>query len=389
MGKKIVVLGGGIGGVVAASELRKKLGSENEIILIDKSDKHIFQPSFIGVAFGRRTQNQTYKPLGLIRKRGIKFHNEEVRGINVDRKTISTESDVINFDYLIVALGAQLAPDTIQGLSESSQMFYSLDGAEKLSHEIENFKYGKIILFISRLPYKCPAAPYEMSLLLDDKYLSNDTRKDIDISIYTIEPQPMPTAGPDVGKSIKQILEQRNISFNPLMKVLSVDPEKKEVTFEENKKNEFDMLIAIPPHKVPDVIENSALAGEMGWIPVDPKSLRTKFENIYAIGDCNSIKLPGSYKPEIPLMLPKAGVFANAQAKIVADEISAKINNKHPLKQFDGRGSCFLEIGHKKSGYAAGEFFNAPQPKVDMRNPSIIWYISKLLYEKYWLLTKP
>ncbi|MBS3066509.1 NAD(P)/FAD-dependent oxidoreductase, partial [Candidatus Pacearchaeota archaeon] len=239
------------------------------------------------------------------------------------------------------------------------------------------FKGGKIAVVISSFPFKCPAAPYEATFLLDEYFFKKGIRKDIDLQIFTPETLPMPVAGQKIGKAVKQMLEEKGIIFNSEKKVNSIDGKNKTIIFEDNQKVQYDTLIYVPPHKAPDVVKNSKLTDETGWIPVDAKTLETKQKNIYAIGDITSIKLPDGK------MLPKAGVFAHYQAEVVANNIASEIIGKNYFKEFNGNGLCFLETGFDKSGFAGGNFY-AEKREIKMKRPSHIWHWGKILFEKYW-----
>lgn len=384
-GKTILVLGGGVGGLVAANELRKQLGREHRIVLIDKEAQHVFSPSFLWLIFGWREPSQIAKDLSLLNKKGIEYFNTEVVKIDPENKVVETSAQQkLVYDYLVIALGAELAPETIPGFSEAYNL-HELAGVTKARDALREFSGGKVVVLVSSMPFKCPAAPYEIALLIDYFFKAKGARSLIDLQIFTPELLPMATAGPEVGNALKQMVEGREIGFNPNHKVVSIDPLKKEVVFENGSKAKFAFLIGIPPHRCPQVAKEAGLTNEAGWIPVERNTLKTKYDNIYALGDITTIKLPGQYKPEVPLMLPKAGVFAHAEAEVVAYNIAAEINGVSSRKEFDGRGSCFLEIGYGKAGYAKGNFFARPQPVVNMRPPGRIWHWNKVLLEKYWL----
>jgi len=375
--KQILILGGGMGGLVIANELRKKLNRENKIILIDKNEKHIYAPSFLWLMLGRRNVEKIQKPLELLKRKGIIFVNEEITKIEPKKKIVKTTKNEFHYDYLIISLGAELAPEKVKGLSNGGYNLYQLDGVERLREDLKEFKGGKVTVVISSLPFKCPAAPYEAALLLDDYFKKRGIRKAIDLQIFTPETLPMPVAGQKIGKAVKQILEERDIIFNPEKKVNFIDGKNKTIMFENNQKVQYDILIYVPPHKAPDVVKNSKLTNETGWIPVDAKTLETKQKNIYAIGDIASIKLPDGK------MLPKAGVFAHYQAEVVANNIASEIIGKNSFKEFNGNGLCFLETGFGKAGFASGNFY-AEKREIKMKKPSHIWHWSKILFEKYW-----
>ena len=174
------------------------------------------------------------------------------------------------------------------------------------------------------------------------------------------------------------MIEARNIKFNPEFNLVSVAPDKKEIIFKENKSAKFDILIFIPPHQGQEAIRESGIGNEIGWILVDKKTLQTKYENVFAIGDATFIAL-ASGKP-----LPKAGVFAHLEAEVVADNIANDIKGAGFKKEYDGRGSCFLETGFGRAGFASGNFYAEPDPQIKIRRPARIWHLGKVLFEKYW-----
>ena len=375
--KEILILGGGMGGLVVANELRKKLNKDNKIILIDKNDKHIYAPSFLWLMLGRRNAEKIQKPLELLKRKGIIFVNEEITKIELEKKIVKTTKNEFHYDYLIISLGAELVPENINGLSNGGYNLYHLEDVKKIRDNLKKLKNGKVVIVISSSPFKCPAAPYEAALLLDYYFKKKGIREDIDLQIFTPETLPMPVAGQKIGKAIKQILEERGITFNLEKKVNSIDGKNKTIMFEGNQKVQYDILIYVPPHKAPEVVKNSKLTDETGWIPVDAKTLETKQKNIYAIGDITSIKLPDGK------MLPKAGVFAHYQAEVVANNIASEIMGKNSFKEFNGNGLCFLETGFGKAGFANGNFY-AEKREINMKKSSRVWHIGKILFEKYW-----
>lgn len=380
-GKTIAVLGGGSGGIVCANELRKKLSREHRVILIDKDEEHTFYPSLLWLIFGLRKPEQIKRSLKNLAAKGIEFIKGEITEISADKKSVSISGQSINYDYLIISLGAELNKKPFPKTPKIFN-FYCLEGAKLSGGAIKNFSSGKIIILIGGMPFKCPAAPYELAFLIDSFFKNRNTRDRVKIEIYTPETLPMPTAGPQTGNMIKAMLEARQISFNPDHKFKSVDERK--IYFDNNKTADFDMLFVVPPHTAPDVVKRSNLTNESGWIPVDRETLKTGFENVYAIGDITAIKLPGQYKPDKPLNLPKAGVFAHYQAKVVAENIAKEINGQKPDKRFSGDGYCFLELGSHKAGFSKGNFFAIPAPSVKIYKPGKIWHIGKIIFEKWW-----
>lgn len=383
--KKIVILGGGIGGIVAANELVKRLNIKHRVIVIEKNKEHAFAPSFLWLMSGSREKENITVDISELLQKGVEIINEEVLKINIDEKHIETSRGSIDYDYLIVALGASMHPEILPGISQHAHNYYTLNGAEKLYKELNNFSKGKVAVVITSLPYKCPAAPYEGALLISDFFEQKKIRDKIDISIFTPEPFPMPVGGPGLGEAVKLVLESKKINLNTLHKVFEVDSSANELLFEDNGKYSYDLLVIIPPHKAPSVILHSKLAGENGWIPVNRSTLQTKFPGVYAIGDVTSVTIPGKWKPETALMLPKAGIFAHLQAEIVAERISCEINGDVAKAEFCGDGFCMLEAGEHSAGFAYGNFFGEPSPDVKIRNVGRSWHYGKVIFEKWWL----
>ena len=377
--KTIIILGGGSGGLVAAHKLKGKLGKRTRVILIDKNETHTYAPSFLYVMLGKRRAANIQRPLSSLRSKGIEFINEEVVNIDPGAKTVKTKSQNLQYDYLVVSLGAELVPEKIPGLAQGGYNLYELGGVERLRDRLPSFPGGRVAIVISSLPFKCPAAPYEAAFLLDEYFQKTGIRNKTEISIFTPEALPMPATGPENGKIVRRMLDARNIQFNPEVQLASVDPSKREIVFDENKTESFDLLVYVPPHQGPRVMKDSRIGNEIGWIPVDKRTLKTKYENVFAIGDIAAIALV-SGKP-----LPKAGVFAHFEAEVVAENIAAEIQGILYRKEYDGRAFCFLELGFGKAGFAGGNFYDEPVPSVILRRPGRIWHWGKVLYEKYWL----
>jgi len=373
---QIVVLGGGFGGVVAATELRKKLGNEHKVVLIDKSREHLFTPSLLWLILDERKPENIQRDLSVLNNKGIEYVNADVQKIDTAKKIVVTSAGETNYDYLIISLGAELAKDAIPGQKEGIN-FYCLKGAELLRDELKSFESGKVAVVIASTPFKCPAAPYEAALLIDAYLTKRGIRGKSEIAVYTPETLPMPVAGPALGNAVKELIENRGISFNPQKKLISM--ESKELAFESGDSIKAELIALVPPHIAPTVVKNSGLANESGWIPVDGKRMKTQFDGVYAIGDITANKLPSG------MMLPKAGVFAHGQAEVVAHNIAAEINKTGAVREFDGQGYCFLEMGHGIAGFASGNFYADPKPEVNLKNPGRIWHWGKIAFEKWWL----
>jgi sulfide:quinone oxidoreductase len=288
------------------------------------------------------------------------------------------------YDYLVIALGAELAPEGIPGLAQAGETFYHLAGAEKLAREIRAFEGGTVAVVVAGTPFKCPSAPHEAALLLEHYFRRKGIRHRVRMHLFTPEPLPMPTAGPEMGNLLKQVDESHGIAIHLRHRLTSVDGARRELVFEGGGKAPFDLLISIPPHRSPRVVQEAGLTGKTGWIPVEARTLRTRCEDVWAIGDITSISLPGRHQPDAPLTLPKAGTFAHRQAEVVADQIAAATGGIAP-RPFDGKGYCWLELDRGVAAFASGEFFAEPAPVVRLHPPTRPLYWGKVLFEKYWL----
>jgi sulfide:quinone oxidoreductase len=384
-GKTIVILGGGVGGLVVANELRRILPREGRVVLIEKNRQHAFAPSFLWLMTGDRRPEQISREVRRLVHKGVELLHGEAHSIDLTAHHVETSAGSVTYDFLVVALGAELAPGSVPGLTESAQTFYTLDGAAKLRTALQTFGGGKIAIVVAALPFKCPAAPYEGAMLIADLFQKRGLRDKVDLHLFTPEPLPMPVAGPELGNAVRKMIEDRGIVFHPLQKLTEVNPAARTISFEDKEPFTYDMLIAVPPHRSPQVVREAGLANQAGWVPVDSATLATKDESVYAIGDVTAIPLPGRWKPDVPLMLPKAGVFAHAQALVVARRIADRIASKAGPHKFSGEGYCMLEAGEHLAGFASGQFLAEPSPQIKLRQIGKSWHLGKVMFEKWWL----
>ncbi len=328
----IVILGGGVGGLVAANTLRRRLDDKHRIVLVDRAAQHTYAPSFLWMMLGWREPPQITRDLGRLERKKIEVVREEILEIDPGRRRVRTEGREISGDYLIVTLGAEGWVDGVPGLARGGHNLYDLDGVLGLRHALASFSEGKVAVTIASLPFKCPGAPYEAAMLIEASLRQRGLRERVQVDIYTPEPLPMPVAGKALGEAVKGLVEGKGIGFHPQRKLQAVDPERRELAFEGGERAGYDLLVVIPPHRCPPVVKEAGLTGEPGWVPVDKGTLETHRERVYALGDVTTIKLP------VGLMLPKAGVFAHHQAEVVAHNIAAEITGGPTRKVFDGHG---------------------------------------------------
>ncbi|HZA68633.1 MAG TPA: FAD/NAD(P)-binding oxidoreductase [Nitrososphaeraceae archaeon] len=394
-GKRILILGAGFGGLTAANLLRKNLSSssaqvEHQISITDQKDYFMMGLVNLWILSGIRTLEDSKIALNRLENRGIRFLNDKVTGIDVASKTVTigrSSTLKLEYDYLLIALGTEYAVEEVKGFLENGGFnLYDAEQVPKLREKILSLKKGRIAICITSIPYKCPPAPYEASLLINDILVKKGTRDSIDIDIYTPTPIALPVAGAKVSQDVIRLLNDNHINFHPLHK-LKIVLDREKIEFENGNMVNYDLLIAIPPHRVPEVIRSSGLIKQgQNWINVDKFSLKTDYENVFAIGDVNEIKVNEN------MVIPKAGIFAEAQAKVASQQIIDDIeNNTNKMSsKFDGKGFCFMEVGDKKAGYVAADFYNEHGPVALLELPSEGSYKKKLDFERSklneWLL---
>lgn len=293
-GKTIVILGAGVGGLVTANTLRRLLPQEHRIVLIERDSVHAFAASFLWLMTGDRRPEQIRRDVRQLVQRGVEVVLAEARGIDLAQRTVVTAGQTIRYGYIIVALGAELAPETIPGLPEAAHTFYTFDGAIKLRDALRRFDGGTVAVVVSALPYKCPGAPHEGAMLIGDALRRRGLRDRVDIHLFTPEPQPMPVAGPALGDAVRQMLEGRRVAFHPQRKLTAVNGATRQLVFEGQEPFDYDLLVAIPPHRGPRIVREAGLANDAGWVPVDRATLATQHEHVYAIGDVRRYRSPGA-----------------------------------------------------------------------------------------------
>ncbi len=364
---------------MAAHRLRRMLNREHRIVLVDRSPSYSFAPSYTWVMLGSRDRGRITRDLSSLEKKGVEVKIGEVNSVDAANKKVRVADEELTYDYLVLALGAQYSSDEIPGLGQS-WTYYHLDGAEGLSEKLSSFRSGKVAIVVSALPYKCPAAPYEGALVLDDYFRRRKLRSEIDIRVFTPEsPLPLRATGEDVGARVVDLLARRGIGFTPNARLCEIDHASQTMQFADGSSAQFDLVIATPIHRVPNVLREAGLADDGGWVAVDRETLATAFEDVYAIGDVTAIPLGDG------IALPKAGVFAHGEAEVIARNIAAEINGGQPVWAFGGLGGCFLETGGGKASYVVGNFFADPKPEVVLRGPSRRWRWTKLGLERIWL----
>ncbi len=382
---RVVIVGGGVGGQVAANELRRRLPAEHGVTVVEQSREHAFAPSFLWVMTGERQPGQVTRPLRDLLHPGVELIQGRVEGIDLVHRRVRLPRETVDYDYLVVALGAELAPARIPGLADAAHTFYTLDGASRLRTALATMGGGTVAVVVSALPYKCPGAPHEAAMLIADVMRRRGLASQVRVQLFTPEPQPMPVAGPELGDAVRQMLDQGGVTFHPGHRLTAVRGDVRELAFDGRPPVPYDLLVAIPPHQAPAVVAEAGLANESGWIPVDRRTLTTSHDRVFAIGDVTAVPIPGRWKVDVPLMLPKAGVFAHGQALVVAERIAAGIAGTSAARAFSGDGFCMLEAGGGRAGMAFGDFFHEPAPAVQVKPIGRTWHLGKVLFERWWL----
>lgn len=377
MARTALVLGAGIGGITAAHALRRLLPASDRVVVIERERDHVFAPSLLWQIVGDREPAKFTRPIAALTDKGIELVTGDIARIDPSAPSVEVGGQTLNGDAMIVALGADYAPEAVPGLAEHGLNLYTLAGATQIRAALDAFTGGRIVVLTAAPGYKCPAAPYEAAMLVEAFCRQRGLRDRTNLAIHAAEPAPMPVAGPVAGAQIKMLLERKGIAYFPQRQVTRVEPGT--LHFAEGPSAGFDLLLYVPPHRAPAVVKAAGLCGDSGWVPVDRETLATKHPKVWAIGDVTAIPL------KMGRPLPKAGVFAGGQAEVVAQNIAAAWGGREPTARFDGHGLCFLEIGGGLAGMGSGNFYAEPLPDVRMRFPNPFWHLGKMLYEKYWL----
>ena len=377
-----LILGGGFGGISAANSLRRLLPSEHDVVVVDKSARFHVGAGNTWIMLGKRSYEQISQSRTALLLPGVRFVEAGILGLDLPNRSVSLEKETLHWDHLVIALGADLDLGKVPGLAEAAHTFYTVEGAQRLSSVLERFPGGDLAILIPKLPFKCPPAPYEAAMLLHDAFERRGLADRARLAIYTAEGAPMTTAGPAMGQFVTDELARRAIGFHPQKTTARVDGSAQRVVFEDGSEARYDLLIAIPPHEAPKIVRDAQLTNQAGWIPVDPQTLRVKTRpevgELYAVGDVTTVPLPGRFKPDVALSLPKAGVFAEAHGRVVAHQIAARILSRAPSETFDGKGYCYLETGKDRALRGDGSFFELPHPMMEKRSADEAQFRDKL-----------
>jgi len=360
---RIVVLGAGFGGLELTSILSDEFGDELDLVLVDRGEGFVFGFSKLDVMFGRLLPADALHLYRDLVKPGVRFVNAAVRSIDPVARRVETDAGTFDADVLVVALGADVDPVATPGLPEGGHEYYSVAGAEALRDILPRFEGGAAIVGVTSTPFKCPPAPSETVLLLHDFLATRGIRGTSEISLVMPFGVPIPPA-PDASAALLAAFAERGIRFVPDSLVRALDPGRRVAVLSDGSEMPYDLFLGVPVHRVPEVVAASGMT-EGGWIPVDPLTLATRFPGVYAVGDVTSVGTP------------KAGVFAEGQAKVVAAEIAAQMRGGATSATYGGRGLCYVEFGEHRVGRVDVTFLSGQRPTGSFDEPSEAYVADK------------
>ena len=357
--RRVLILGGGFGGIATAHALRAKLAPDDEIILVERHTHFVFGLRKTWALTGQSTLEAGQRPLAGLERRGIQVRPGTITAIHPAARAAEVDGRRIEADAMVVALGAELAPDTVPGFQAHALNVYGAQDIPRAAEAVRQFSGGRVVIGIFGAPYTCPPAPYEMALVLKDYFKARGVS--ITLDVFTPQPMSLPILGQTGCSLIEGRLDQHGITFLPNHKAVAV--ETGEIVFA-NGRRPYDLLLGVPPHQCPAVVVQSGLTGGSAWVRVNPRTLETRWPGVYAIGDLTEVTLANG------MALPKAGIFAEGEGQIVAERIAASFAGRTPEATFEGIGHCFMEVGNGQALLVRGRFLAEPAPDVAMTEPS-------------------
>jgi sulfide:quinone oxidoreductase len=355
MAPRLVVLGAGFGGLELASALSAALGPDADVTLIDKADSFMFGYSKLELLFGRASRDALSLPYSAMTKPGVRFVQETVTAIDPESRRVTTDREEYEPDYLVVALGADMAYEATPGLTESDA-FYSVAGAAQLAAAVGSFESGHAVIGVCGIPYKCTPAPSECALLLHDELVRRGVRDACEISYIVPQPSPVPPS-PDAARVVLEAFAERDIRFVPGRRIASLDHDRCVAGLDDGTEISYDLFLGVPKHRAPDVVLASAMAVD-DYIPVDAATLATSYSGVYAVGDCATAGVP------------KAGAFAESAAAAVAARLVAEVRGDPLPEPYRGIGACYVEFGGGRVGRVNIDASGGPPPKGSFDGPS-------------------
>jgi len=356
MHARVLILGAGFGGLELATMLSEGFGEDAEVVIVDRSDAFVFGYSKLDVMFGRVRPEEIRLPYADFVKPGVQLLRETVTAIEPESRQVTTEQDVHEGDVLVVALGADYDFEATPGLAEGENEFYSVAGAERLREILPTFTEGRAVVGVCGAPFKCPPAPSEAALLLHDFLTERSVRDACEITLVMPFGTPVPPS-PDTSAALLEAFAERGIAFVSERRVRALDTSRAVVVLDDGQELPCDLFLGVPRHRAPDVVVASGMA-EDGYVPVDSRTLATRFPDVYAVGD---VATPGT---------PKAGVFSEGAARVVAARLLARMDAGPEPSPYEGRGSCYVEFGAGRIGRVDVDFLSGPRPTGTFQEPS-------------------
>jgi sulfide:quinone oxidoreductase len=358
MKRRVLILGAGFGGLELATRLSETACDAVDVTLLDRNDSFFFGFSKLEVMLGRQSANEVLLPYRDIAKNGVEFRQETVVGIDPVARRVETEVGAHDADFLVVAMGADYDMAATPGFEEGGYEYYSLAGAERLRDALTDFEGGRVLVSVLGQPFKCPPAPFEGSFLLHEHFTRHGIRDAVQMTTTFPMQRPVPVTGP-VSQMFRDGLASRGIEELPQHLVTSIDPAARLARLATGETLPYDLFVGIPIHRAPEPLAASGLAVD-GWVPVDQTNLRTAFHRVYALGDvCTG-----------PRTVPKAGIFAEAAARVVADDITAQISGEDPPAPYEGSGVCYAEFGDGLVSKVEVNFLRGESPAAERHDPS-------------------
>jgi len=354
----VLILGAGFAGLELATRLSETLQDAVRVTLLDRNDSFVFGFSKLEVMLGRQSADDVRLPYRDIDKDGVEFRQETVTAIDPAARRVTTNAATYDADFLVVAMGADYDMDATPGFEDGGFEYYTVAGAERLRDALPAFDGGRVLVSVLGQPFKCPPAPFEGAFLLHEYFTQRGIRESVQMASTFPMQRPVPVTG-EVSQMFRDALAARGIEELSQHLVTSIDPATRTAQLASGGTLPYDLFVGIPVHRAPDPLTASGLAVD-GWVPVDQTNLRTQFPNVYALGDvCTG-----------PRTVPKAGIFAESAALVVADDIAASIAGQGPPEPYGGSGVCYAEFGAGLVGKVEVNFLSGPAAAAERHDPS-------------------